>query len=50
MWAALILGEQVTVTTMLGGLAVIACAACAVRLRTPAAPTTRSDHSGSSSA
>jgi len=32
-WAALILHEQLTVSTVLGGLAVIACAAVAVRVR-----------------
>jgi len=32
-WAALILHEQLTVPTVLGGLAVIACAAVAVRVR-----------------
>lgn len=32
-WAALLLGEPVTATTLLGGLAVIACAAAAVRVR-----------------
>ena len=32
-WAALLLGEQLTLATVLGGLAVIACAALAVRVR-----------------
>jgi len=32
-WAALILQEQLTLSTVLGGLAVIACAAVAVRVR-----------------
>lgn len=49
-WAAVFLGERVTAATMLGGLAVIACAAGAVRRRTSAAPTTRSDHRASSTA
>ncbi|MFG6402110.1 DMT family transporter [Microbacterium sp. P04] len=35
-WAALLLREQVTLLTVLGGLAVIACAGLAVRSRTPA--------------
>jgi drug/metabolite transporter (DMT)-like permease len=48
LWAALLLGERITAATMLAGLAVIACAACAVRLRAPAAPTTRSAHHTSS--
>jgi drug/metabolite transporter (DMT)-like permease len=33
MWAALLLGEQLTLPTVLGGLAVILCAAVAVRIR-----------------
>jgi drug/metabolite transporter (DMT)-like permease len=33
MWAALLLGEQLTWPTVLGGLAVILCAAVAVRIR-----------------
>lgn len=33
-WAALLLGESVTVATVIAGLAVIACAAAAVRART----------------
>lgn len=41
LWAAVLLGEHVTATTMLGGLIVVGCAACAVRRR--ATPTTRSD-------
>ena len=32
-WAALLLGEQLTLPTVIGGLAVIACAALAVRVR-----------------
>jgi drug/metabolite transporter (DMT)-like permease len=32
-WATLLLGEQLTWTTVLGGLAVIGCAAVAVRAR-----------------
>ena len=32
-WAALILHEQLTLPTVLGGLAVIVCAALAVRTR-----------------
>jgi drug/metabolite transporter (DMT)-like permease len=32
-WAALLLGEQLTWTTVLGGLVVIACAGGAVRVR-----------------
>ena len=32
-WAALLLGEPVTVTTILGGLVVIVCAGAAVRVR-----------------
>ncbi|WP_280498660.1 DMT family transporter, partial [Nocardia cyriacigeorgica] len=32
-WAALLLGEQLTLPTVLGGLAVIGCAALAVRTR-----------------
>lgn len=35
-WAALLLHEQLTLTTVVGGLAVIACAAAAVRVRTSA--------------
>ena len=34
LWAAVILGEPLTVATVLGGVAVIACAAVAVRVRT----------------
>jgi drug/metabolite transporter (DMT)-like permease len=33
MWAALLLGEQLTLPTVLGGLAVILCATVAVRIR-----------------
>jgi drug/metabolite transporter (DMT)-like permease len=33
-WAGLLLGEQLTATTLLGGLVVIACAGSAVRVRT----------------
>ncbi len=33
LWAALLLGEQITVPTVLGGLAVIACAGIAIRIR-----------------
>ena len=36
-WAALLLGEVLTVPTVLGGLAVIVCAAVAVRVRVGAA-------------
>jgi drug/metabolite transporter (DMT)-like permease len=32
-WAALLLGEQIGLATVIGGLAVIACAAIAVRVR-----------------
>ena len=32
-WAALLLGEELTWPTVLGGLAVILCAAVAVRIR-----------------
>lgn len=32
-WAALFLGEQLTASTIIGGIAVIACAAAAVRVR-----------------
>jgi drug/metabolite transporter (DMT)-like permease len=32
-WAALLLGEVITLTTIIGGLAVIACAGAAVRVR-----------------
>lgn len=32
-WAALILHEHLDLPTILGGLAVIICAACAVRIR-----------------
>jgi drug/metabolite transporter (DMT)-like permease len=40
-WAALLLGEQVTLPTLLSGLLVIACAATAVRARTtPSRPHT----------
>lgn len=38
-WAALLLGEQLTVATLLGGAAVILCAAIAVRIRTTSTPT-----------
>ncbi|WP_232680671.1 DMT family transporter [Nocardioides sp. R-C-SC26] len=38
-WAALLLGERVTLATALGGIAVIACAALAVRTRQRQAPT-----------
>lgn len=34
LWAAVLLGEPLTVATVLGGVAVIACAAVAVRVRT----------------
>jgi drug/metabolite transporter (DMT)-like permease len=34
-WAAILLGEHVTVTTIAGGLAVILCAGAAVRTRQP---------------
>jgi drug/metabolite transporter (DMT)-like permease len=34
-WAALVLGERITAPTVLGGLAVIACAGLAVRVRRP---------------
>ncbi|WP_435768588.1 EamA family transporter [Nocardioides sp. SYSU DS0651] len=39
-WAAMLLGEQLTVPTVLGGLVVVLCAGCAVRARlgAPAAP------------
>jgi drug/metabolite transporter (DMT)-like permease len=38
-WAALLLGEALTWTTLVGGLAVILCAGAAVRVRLrPAAP------------
>lgn len=37
-WAALLLGEHVTVATVLGGVVVIACAALAVRSRTTPSP------------
>jgi drug/metabolite transporter (DMT)-like permease len=38
-WAGLLLGEALTWTTMIGGLAVILCAGAAVRIRLrPAAP------------
>jgi drug/metabolite transporter (DMT)-like permease len=37
-WAALLLGEQLTVATLLGGTAVILCAAIAVRIRTRTVP------------
>ena len=33
-WAGLLLGEQITATTLVGGLVVIACAGSAVRVRT----------------
>jgi drug/metabolite transporter (DMT)-like permease len=32
-WAALLLGEQLTWSTVLGGAAVVACAGLAVRIR-----------------
>jgi drug/metabolite transporter (DMT)-like permease len=35
-WAGLLLGEHITVTTVLGGLVVVACAGTAVRARAPA--------------
>jgi drug/metabolite transporter (DMT)-like permease len=38
-WAALLLGEDLTATTVLGGCAVIACAGAAVRVRSRPAPT-----------
>lgn len=38
LWAALILGEPLTVPTVIGGLAVIACAAVAVRARQRPSP------------
>lgn len=50
-WAALLLGEQLTLATLLGGAAVILCAAIAVRIRTraaPAAPARPSARPGSS--
>lgn len=37
-WAALILGESLTETTLIGGAAVIACAGLAVRARLKPAP------------
>jgi len=39
-WAALLLGEHLTIATVLGGLVVILCAGMAVRLRPPARPAT----------
>lgn len=38
LWAALLLGEQITVPTVLGGLAVIACAGIAIRIRFRGSP------------
>jgi drug/metabolite transporter (DMT)-like permease len=40
-WAGLLLGESLTLTTVIGGLAVILCAGIAVRVRQnpPPAPT-----------
>lgn len=32
-WATVLLGERITLTTMVGGLAVVLCAAAAVRVR-----------------
>lgn len=37
-WAALILGEHITIATALGGIAVVACAALAVRVRNAPPP------------
>ncbi|MGB5110938.1 MAG: DMT family transporter [Mycobacterium sp.] len=42
-WAALLLGEHITPATALGGLAVIACATLAVRVRNTARPSTTTD-------
>jgi hypothetical protein len=38
-WAGLLLGERLSAGTLLGGVAVIACAGLAVRVRAAPAPT-----------
>jgi drug/metabolite transporter (DMT)-like permease len=43
-WAALLLGEELTWPTGLGGVAVILCAAAAVRIRSGGGPTIRRGH------
>ncbi len=40
-WAVLLLGEKLTMTTIIGGLAVILCAGVAVRIRLKPAPKTK---------
>ena len=53
-WAALLLREELTLATLLGGAAVILCAAIAVRIRTrtvpavPAPPSARPESSPTS--
>jgi drug/metabolite transporter (DMT)-like permease len=37
-WAGLLVGEHVSLATVLGGLVVVACAGSAVRVRLTAAP------------